>query len=66
MADHEQDQKTEQPTEKHVTEAIERGLRDALTVLQRRGIGAGLRLAPGAVRLPWDRTFEVDFDLESV
>ena len=25
MADHEQDQKTEQPTEKHVTEAIERG-----------------------------------------
>jgi flagellar biosynthetic protein FlhB len=25
MADHEQDQKTEQPTEKHITEAIERG-----------------------------------------
>jgi len=45
--------------------AIEAGLRRALSMLQERGIGAGLTLAPGSVRLPWRRTFEVDFDLVS-
>lgn len=45
--------------------AIESGLARALERLQARGIGAGLRLAPGSVRLPWRRTFEVDFDLET-
>lgn len=45
---------------------IEAGLADALAQLQVRNIGAGLQLAPGSVRLPWDRTFEVDFDLVSV
>ena len=43
--------------------AIEAGLRDALTRLQARGIGEGLTLRAGGVRLPWSRTFEVDFDL---
>jgi len=35
-----------------------------LSDLQMRGIGAGLRLAPNSTRLPWRRTFEVDFRLE--
>lgn len=42
---------------------VETGLRNALQTLQQRGIGRGLTLAPGSVRLPWRRTFEVDFDL---
>ena len=49
----------------HVCSFIERRLGEVLTDLQRRGIGAGLRLAPGSVRLPWRRTFEVDFDLQN-
>jgi hypothetical protein len=44
--------------------AIEAGLARILDSLRARGIGEGLRLAPGSVRLPWRRTFEVDFDLE--
>lgn len=44
--------------------AIEDGLSRVLPSLQARGIGAGLRLSPGSVRLPWRRTFEVDFELE--
>ena len=43
--------------------AIEEGLHTALARLQERGIGAGLILANGSVRLPWQRTFEVDFDV---
>lgn len=42
---------------------IERRLATCLTLLQARGVGAGLTLAPGSVRLPWRRTFEVDFVL---
>lgn len=45
-------------------EFITRHLTDALRTLHARGIGVGLRLAPGSVRLPWQRTFEVDFILE--
>lgn len=43
----------------------EEGLSNVLTRLQARGIGAGLRIAPGSTRLPWRRTFEVDFELEN-
>lgn len=35
-----------------------------LADLRARGIGEGLRLVPGSTRLPWRRTFEVDFRLE--
>ena len=42
---------------------IETRLNEHLGMLQRRGLGVGLRIAPGSVRLPWRRTFEVDFDL---
>ena len=42
---------------------IEERLRGRLAELQARGVGVGLRLAAGSVRLPWRRTFEVDFDL---
>jgi len=42
---------------------IEGRLRVLLAELQMQGIGAGLTLAPGSVRLPWERTFEVDFSL---
>lgn len=47
-----------------VAAATEAGLSKAFAVLQERGIGTGLHLAPGSVRFPWRRTFEVDFDLE--
>ena len=43
---------------------IEARLAACLTRLQACGIGSGLSLAPGSVRLPWRRTFEVDFTLE--
>ncbi|MES2464962.1 MAG: DUF4127 family protein [Armatimonadota bacterium] len=46
-----------------VAAAAEMGLSRALALLQERGIGLGMRLAPGSVRFPWRRTFEVDFDL---
>lgn len=43
---------------------IEQGLHRVLTEeLHPAGIGVGLILKPGSVRLPWKRTFEVDFDL---
>jgi len=42
---------------------IETGLQAALARLQARGVGAGLSLVPGSVRLPWRRLFEADFDL---
>jgi hypothetical protein len=45
-----------------VKAGIENGLQDCLEQLP--GFAGGWRIAPGSVRLPWDRTFEVDFDLE--
>ena len=42
---------------------IESGLARCLARLQSAGIGTGLGLVAGSVRLPWRRTFEVDFDL---
>ena len=44
---------------------IEARLNEHLRVLQECGVGADLQIAPGSVRLPWRRTFEVDFDLTS-
>lgn len=44
-------------------QTIEAGLQIALSQLQARGVGKGLVLQAGHVRLPWKRTFEVDFDL---
>ena len=41
---------------------IEGRLAERLAELQARGIGEGLELTPGSVRLPWRRTFEVDFE----
>jgi hypothetical protein len=46
-----------------VCEVIEAGLNRILTELRTRGIGEGVTLSPGSVRLPWRRTFEVDFEL---
>ncbi len=43
---------------------IESRLAARLLDLQARGIGTGLRLTPESTRLPWRRTFEVDFRLE--
>ncbi len=43
---------------------IENGLRACLGKLQARGIGDGLSLVPGSVRLPWARLFEIDFTLK--
>ena len=54
----------EDPDEQaHVCRLIARRLADILAELQRHGIGTGLSIAPGSVRLPWRRTFEVDFEL---
>ncbi len=44
-------------------QTIESGLVEKLRELQAVGVGVGLTLAQGSVRLPWKRTFEVDFDL---
>ncbi len=43
---------------------IEAHLGAHLAALRARGVGEGLALTPGSVRLPWRRTFEVDFSLE--
>jgi hypothetical protein len=43
---------------------IEERLVARLAELQIRGIGNGLRLTSGSTRLPWRRTFEVDFGLK--
>jgi hypothetical protein len=40
---------------------IEQRLAECLATLQLRGVGQGLHLESGSVRLPWRRTFEVDF-----
>ncbi len=45
---------------------IEGRLKEHLQVLQAHGVGVGLSIAPGSTRLPWRRTFEVDFDLASL
>ena len=42
---------------------IERRLSEILLELQKLGIGHGLRIVEGSTRLPWRRTFEVDFEL---
>ncbi len=42
---------------------IEARLNEHLQLLQVHGVGVSLQIAPGSVRLPWQRTFEVDFDL---
>jgi hypothetical protein len=42
---------------------IERRLSEILYELQQWGVGANLMLKPGSTRLPWKRTFEVDFEL---
>ncbi|MGO8673462.1 MAG: DUF4127 family protein [Capsulimonadaceae bacterium] len=42
---------------------IEGRLNEVMAELRARGVGDGLIIAPGSVRLPWRRTFEVDFDL---
>ncbi|MBC8141518.1 MAG: DUF4127 family protein [Armatimonadetes bacterium] len=54
-----------EPEQAFVRETIEAGLREKLRELQAVGVGVGLTLVPGSVRLPWRRTFEVDFDLVS-
>ena len=45
--------------------AIEENLSVCLTELQKAGVGVSFSLTPNSVRLPWRRTFEVDFDLSS-
>jgi len=43
---------------------IEQEMGEFLVELQDRvGIGEGLQIRPGSTRLPWRRTFEVDFEL---
>ena len=42
---------------------IEERLQEQLQVLQAHGVGLGLQIVPGSTRLPWRRTFEVDFEL---
>lgn len=42
---------------------IEACLSGHLRVLQEHGVGIDLTIAPGSTRLPWRRTFEVDFAL---
>ena len=53
------------PEQAFARETIEAGLRGKLRELQVAGVGVGLTLVPGSVRLPWRRTFEADFDLTS-
>jgi hypothetical protein len=42
---------------------IERRLTEILAELKQVGVGTGLKLLEGSTRLPWKRTFEVDFVL---
>lgn len=43
---------------------IEARLAEHLRTLQAHGVGVGLQIVPGSTRLPWRRTFEVDFILD--
>lgn len=45
---------------------VESGLAEQMNILRVHGIGTGFRLRPGSVRLPWNRLFEVDFDLNVI
>ncbi len=59
-----QDPDPDSPEQQQFTcENIEAGLTEKLAQLQKSGIGVGLRLQPGSVKLPWRRTFECDFAL---
>lgn len=49
--------------QKEICSFIERRLAEILTELQPRGVGEGLAIESGSVRLPWQRLFEVDFEL---
>jgi hypothetical protein len=46
-----------------VCSQIEAKLASRLTALKALGVGVGLTIRKGSVSLPWNRTFEVDFDL---
>lgn len=51
----------------NIAETIQRIERELNATLSRlTGFAATWRIVPGSVRLPWERTFEVDFDLERV
>jgi len=60
---HDPDPRSEAEVERTVRDAEQR-LSSRLAWLSEHGIGHGLRLAAGSVRLPWHRTFEIDFTLE--
>ncbi|HEY3330092.1 MAG TPA: DUF4127 family protein [Capsulimonadaceae bacterium] len=45
---------------------VEGNLQGWLSDLRFEGIGAGVEIVPASTRLPWRRTFEVDFDLRLV
>lgn len=56
-----------EPTEALMPAVQARVARGLNTLLGRLpGFAGRYRVAPGSVRLPWGRTFEVDFDLEAV
>jgi len=46
-----------------VSAFIEAALHKHLAQLQERGVGIGVEIVEGSTRLPWRRTFEVDFEL---
>jgi hypothetical protein len=46
-----------------ICQFIERRLSQILQQLREHGVGSGLSIMPGSTRLPWHRTFEVDFVL---
>ena len=49
--------------QKFTCTSIEARLAERLKTLQKSGVGVGLKIASGSVKLPWKRTFECDFDL---
>jgi hypothetical protein len=55
----------DQSQQAEICHFIERRLTEILSELQLYGIGIGLAIMPGSTRLPWKRTFEVDFVLTS-
>jgi hypothetical protein len=60
LADHDPTPQQPEP----LKAAIEQGLQAYLDMLP--GFAGAWRIRPGSVRLPWNRLFEVDFDLEPV